>query len=86
MVQPGPDHEPDRMIQSPSRQVFRMVSTRQLTFSGMVLSIVGIIFGVAALERHLAVLPAVAWLDGVFVIGLVLLAFTQAHLTVRLSE
>lgn len=86
MVQPGPDHEPDRMIQSSSRQVFNMVSTRQLTFSGMVLSIVGIIFGVAALERHLAVLPAVAWLDGVFVIGLVLLAFTQAHLTVRLSE
>jgi len=63
-----------------------MVSARQMTFSGMVLSLVGMVFGVAALERHLVEYPAAAWLDGVFVIGLVLLAFTQAHLTVRLSE
>lgn len=63
-----------------------MVSARQMTFVGMILSIVGIFFGVAALERHLAVLPEAAWLDGIFVIGLMLLALTQAHLTVRLSE
>ncbi|HOT94508.1 MAG TPA: hypothetical protein PK089_04895 [Methanoregulaceae archaeon] len=62
-----------------------MVSARQMTLAGMVLSIVGILFGVAALERHLAEYPSAAWLDSVFVIGLLLLAFTQAHLAVRLS-
>lgn len=61
-----------------------MVSDRQITFAGMVLSVVGIVFGVAALDLHLATMPGAAWLDGVFVLGLVLLALTQAHLSARL--
>lgn len=56
-----------------------MVSSRRLSLGGMVLALAGVVVGVAALERHQVEYPEVAWLDGVFVVALVLCALVQAH-------
>ena len=56
-----------------------MVSSQRLALTGTVLALAGVVVGVAALERHLTEFPEAAWLDGVFVIALVLCAIAPAH-------
>lgn len=63
-----------------------MVSPRRMALSGMVLSLAGVVIGVAALERHQVEYPAGVWLDAVFVTALALCALVQAQVAAQLPE